>query len=164
MFGSIAGDIVGSLYEAHPIKTKDFHLYNRHASFTDDTVLTVATAYSLIRDIPYTEAYKKFGRAYPARGYGGNFQNWLVTPMSKPYFSFGNGSAMRVSPVGWFCDSIRQVLDEAERALHVHTIMKRESKGRRPSPWLFSSPGTVRTRKLSRRRSKHVSDTIFTVH
>ncbi len=116
MLGSIAGDLVGSVYEAHPIKTKNFYLYNRHAFFTDDSVLTVATAYAILNDIPYAEAYKGFGRAYPARGYGGSFQNWLITPLSKPYFSFGNGSAMRVGPVGWYFNSENRVLAEAEKS------------------------------------------------
>ena len=113
MYGGIAGDIIGSLYEGRPIKTKKFRLLDRRADFTDDTVLTAATAYAILHDLPYGETYKKFGRAYPARGYGFNFQNWLASTISKPYGSFGNGSAMRVSPVGWAFDSAEKVLEQA---------------------------------------------------
>lgn len=116
MYGAIAGDIIGSLYEGRPIKTKKFRLLDRRADFTDDTVLTAATAYAILHDLPYGETYKKFGRAYPARGYGFNFQNWLAATISKPYGSFGNGSAMRVSPVGWAFNSAEEVLEQARKS------------------------------------------------
>jgi ADP-ribosylglycohydrolase len=116
VYGAIAGDIIGSLYEGRPIKTKQFNLFDRKAVFTDDTVLTAATAYAILYDLPYGEAYKKFGRAYPARGYGFNFQNWLASTISKPYGSFGNGSAMRVSPVGWAFTTAAEVLEQARKS------------------------------------------------
>ncbi len=116
MYGAIAGDIIGSVWEGRSIKTKQFPLFDRHAQFTDDTVLTVATAYAILHGIPYGEAYKEFGRAYPGRGYGANFQNWITQPGIRPYGSFGNGSAMRVGPIGWAFPSMTEVLQEAEKS------------------------------------------------
>jgi ADP-ribosylglycohydrolase len=116
MLGAIAGDVIGSVYEGRSIKTKQFQLFDRHADFTDDTVLTVATAYAILQGIPYGEAYKQFGRAYPGRGYGANFQNWVTQPGISPYGSFGNGSAMRAGPVGWAFQSMAKVLAEAEKS------------------------------------------------
>lgn len=116
MLGAIAGDIIGSIWEGRSIKTKEFQLFDRRAEFTDDTVLTVATAYAILHGISYGEAYKQFGRAYPGRGYGANFQNWITMPGIRPYGSFGNGSAMRVGPVGWAFASRADVLKEAEKS------------------------------------------------
>lgn len=116
MLGAIAGDVIGSVWEGRSIKTKEFQLFNRHAGFTDDTVLTAATAYAIMNSLSYGEAYKQFGRAYPGRGYGANFQNWITQPGIRPYGSFGNGSAMRVGPVGWAFPSMARVLSEAEKS------------------------------------------------
>jgi ADP-ribosylglycohydrolase len=105
MLGSIAGDIIGSPYEAHPITIKKFPLFTERSHFTDDTVLTVATAWALLHGAGYAETYRNFGQAHPNRGYGGSFRRWLFHPDMEPYNSFGNGSAMRVSPVGLACGS-----------------------------------------------------------
>jgi ADP-ribosylglycohydrolase len=117
--GSIAGDIVGSPYEAHPITIKKFPLFTGRSHFTDDTVLTVATAHCLLTGTGYAEAYRTFGLAHPNRGYGGSFRHWLFHPDRGPYNSFGNGSAMRVSPVGFACKSVEDVLAEARRSAGV---------------------------------------------
>jgi ADP-ribosylglycohydrolase len=119
MLGAIAGDVIGSVYEAHPIKSTDFALFGRHSQFTDDTVLTIATAYSILEKVDYAEAFRTFGRRYPRAGYGGAFYHWLFSPQSGPYNSWGNGSAMRVSPVGLAFESIDAVLEEAERSASV---------------------------------------------
>lgn len=107
MLGAIIGDIVGSVYEWHNIKTKDFPLFGDGCFFTDDTVMTVATADGLMnggtRD-GFIDAYKKWGRLYPNAGYGGRFGGWLRSDNREPYNSWGNGSAMRVSPCGWIMD------------------------------------------------------------
>ena len=79
-------------------------------AFTDDTVLTVATAFSLLTDGDYAENYRIFGRLYPMAGYGNMFMDWLASPAPKPYGSYGNGSAMRVAPVGWAFDTADEVL------------------------------------------------------
>lgn len=132
------GDIIGSVYEHNTIKTKDFELFGRNNDFTDDTVMTVAVAEGymfFLRDY-YPEYYKGrnstdkpfaleedkipvlkdyivrsmvfYGRKYPYAGYGGNFRRWLKYK-HEPYFSWGNGSAMRTSSAGWMFDDITTV-------------------------------------------------------
>ena len=105
--GAIIGDIVGSVYEWHNIKTKDFPLFRDDCFFTDDTVMTIAVAEAVMnggqRD-DFIDAMKKYGRMYPEAGYGGRFGAWLFSDSREPYNSFGNGSAMRVSPCGWTMD------------------------------------------------------------
>jgi ADP-ribosylglycohydrolase len=101
MLGAIIGDIVGSVYEWHNIKTKDFLLFRDDCFFTDDTVMTIATADALMngcKSDDFIDAYKKWGRLYPNAGYGGRFGAWLNSDDREPYNSWGNGSAMRVSP------------------------------------------------------------------
>lgn len=113
MLGAIAGDIVGSVYEASPIKTKAFPLFRRGSRFTDDTVLTVAVADAILSGRPYADAVREFGRRYPDAGYGGSFRRWLHIDGAGPYGSWGNGSAMRVSPVGLAFGSEEEVLEQA---------------------------------------------------
>lgn len=107
MLGAIIGDIVGSVYEFNNIKTKDFPLFRDDCFFTDDTVMTCAVAEAIMnggeRD-GFIDAMKKYGRMYPNAGYGGNFGRWLFSDDRKPYNSYGNGSAMRVSPCAWIWD------------------------------------------------------------
>jgi ADP-ribosylglycohydrolase len=119
MLGAIAGDVIGSAYEAHPIKYADFPLFGRHSHFTDDTVLTIATAYSILEKCDYATAFKTFGRRHPGAGYGSSFYQWIFSPEGRPYNSWGNGSAMRVSPIGFAFNSIEAVLEEAERSASV---------------------------------------------
>src|SRR5688572_18426294 len=123
MIGTIAGDIIGSVYEGDRIKHTDFPLFSEWSRFTDDTVLTVATAHALVTGRPYADAYHDFGRRYPHAGYGGSFRRWLSRDARMPYGSFGNGSAMRVGPVGLAMTTVDDVLAEAERsasATHDH--------------------------------------------
>ena len=119
MLGAIAGDVIGSPYEGRPIKTTEFPLFGPQSTFTDDTVLTVAIAHAILHDEGYGQALKRFGRRYPRAGYGGNFYQWIFTDEVQPYNSWGNGSAMRVSPVGWAFDDVERVLAEAERTAAV---------------------------------------------
>jgi len=119
MLGAIAGDLVGSRFEARPTKSKDFQLITPQCRITDDSVLSLAVAQSLMEDIPYAENLKAFYRRYPRAGYGGNFMLWAASGESEPYHSFGNGSAMRVSPVGWHLNSEENVLREAEQSAAV---------------------------------------------
>lgn len=119
MIGAIAGDIIGSVYEGNSIKTTDFPLFQDGSRFTDDTVLSVAVAYSILENVSYEESFKTFGRAYPYAGYGLHFSTWLSSDKSGPYNSWGNGSAMRVSPVGFAFDSIDDVLEQAKRSAEV---------------------------------------------
>lgn len=113
MLGSIAGDIVGSVYENLRTKRKDFRLFNPLSTFTDDTVLTVAVADAILCGSDYCGSLKSFARRYPMRGYGGSFIRWFLSPDSKPYNSYANGSAMRVSPVAHAFETETDVLREA---------------------------------------------------
>lgn len=119
MIGAIAGDIIGSVFEHHPIKTTNFPLFRAHSRFTDDTVLTVAIAFSILEGADYASSLKLLGRKYPFAGYGMSFFQWLHAEDSQPYNSWGNGSAMRVSPVGFAFDFIDEVLNEAKKSAEV---------------------------------------------
>lgn len=116
IMGAIAGDIIGSVYEFNNVKTTEFELFTRSTDFTDDTVLTVATMECTLEKGDYTKYYQKYSRAYPGRGYGGNFSRWIHSRKPEPYNSWGNGSAMRVSPVGHAFNTIEEVLSEAEKS------------------------------------------------
>ena len=120
MLGAIAGDVIGSVYEFDSVKTTDFPLFTGESTFTDDTVLTVATAAALLTDHDFATAYHTYGRRYSGRGYGGAFRSWLAAPEpGQPYNSWGNGSAMRVSPVGIAAQSAEQALEWAEASAAV---------------------------------------------
>jgi len=113
MIGAIAGDIVGSVYEWNSVKTKDFPLFSLDSLFTDDSVLTIALADSILENKPYVENLKTFYRHYPDAGYGPGFQRWAKSPQSAPYGSWGNGAAMRISPVGYAYDDLDAVMEKA---------------------------------------------------
>ena len=107
MLGAIVGDIVGSVYEWGNIKTKDFPLFREDCFFTDDTVMTCAVAEAIMnggQKDDFIDAMKKYGRMYPDAGYGARFDAWIHSNDRAPYNSFGNGSAMRVSPCAWTMD------------------------------------------------------------
>jgi ADP-ribosylglycohydrolase len=121
MIGAIAGDIIGSCYEGRKrnIKTTRFPLFNDYSHFTDDTVLTVAVADAILHSAPYPEKFKEYYELYPRAGYGGAFKKWARSDYAGPYGSWGNGSAMRASPVGFAYDSLESVLAEAEASAAV---------------------------------------------
>lgn len=119
VWGAIAGDLIGSPYEHRRIRTPDFPLFTGESRFTDDTVLTAATADALLSGGSYAELYRSYGRRYPDAGYGGRFFEWIHARDPAPYGSWGNGAAMRVSPVGWARESVEEVLREAERSAAV---------------------------------------------
>jgi ADP-ribosylglycohydrolase len=113
MIGAIAGDIIGSVYERHRIKSKDFPLFSQGCRFTDDSVLTIALADAIITGTRYEKLMKEYYHLYPHAGYGGMFRQWAQNHDSKPYNSFGNGSAMRISAVGFAFDTLEAVLEKA---------------------------------------------------
>lgn len=119
ILGAIIGDIIGSVFEWHNVKTTDFKMFGTGTDFTDDSVLTFATMDAILNDLDYTTAYQKYGRNFPNRGYGGFFKSWIRAENPKPYNSYGNGSAMRVSPVGWAFNSLEEVLLQAKRSAEV---------------------------------------------
>lgn len=122
MLGAIIGDIVGSVYEFHNIKTKDFPLFGRRATYTDDSILTLATADWLLHGGDVVHYYARYATTYkcPMGGYGGMFRRWIAEVERHgtyaPYNSCGNGSAMRVSPVGWISSDREEVLRKAEES------------------------------------------------
>ena len=119
MLGAIVGDIVGSIYEFNNHRLKDFPLFGEGCDFTDDTVLTVAVADCLMHNGNYAEYIKTYARKYPNRGYGGRFAQWIHSESMEPYNSWGNGSAMRVSAVGFAYDDLESVMNEAKRSAEV---------------------------------------------
>ena len=141
MLGAIYGDIVGSVYEFNNIRTKDFELFCEKSKFTDDTVMTLAVANALLifddmtregncidapgrnnlnyfREILIKEMHR-LGEKYPNAGYGGRFRFWLKEKQTEPYGSYGNGSAMRVSPVACYASSFEECLDFAKASAEV---------------------------------------------
>lgn len=119
VLGAVAGDIIGSVFEWNNTKRMDFELFSEQSTFTDDTVLTVAVADCLLNKKKYAETFKEYGRKYPNAGYGGRFYKWIFSDDQQAYNSFGNGSAMRVSPVGFAFDNLEQILAEAKRSAEV---------------------------------------------
>lgn len=134
MLGAIAGDVIGSVHEHRPTKTTGFALFDERCRVTDDTVMSIATARAILHadvarapgHVPdpnaqptasdYAREFRAFGRRYPNAGYGGTFARWLREESMGAYGSWGNGSAMRVSPVGWAFATEDDVLDHAERS------------------------------------------------
>lgn len=116
MRGAIIGDIIGSPYERNWIKTTDFPLFSRQSEYTDDTVLTVAVADVLVHDGFYRRELQHYAQRYPEAGYGRNFKYWAIMASTEPLDSYGNGSAMRVSPVGWAFNTLEEVLQGAKRS------------------------------------------------
>ena len=123
MLGAMIGDIVGSKYEFNNTFDYDFGMFGEGCDFTDDTICTVAVADAILNGRSYQESLLDWCRRYPSPkgAYGGRFAGWIRSLDPQPYNSFGNGSAMRVSPVAWLFDDLSQVLEEAEKtALPTH--------------------------------------------
>ncbi len=122
MLGAIIGDIVGSPFEHHNIKSTEFPLFSQWSRFTDDTVMTIAVCKGLLESYgnpaksreSIINALQEYGRHYPEAGYGRRFKQWINYRSREPYGSFGNGSAMRVSSVAWVYDSLPDVEEYAE--------------------------------------------------
>ena len=119
LLGALAGDMIGAPYEFEGMKSTDFPLFSVYSTLTDDSVLTLAVADAILNGRNYLEYIRKYALAYPNSGYGGSFRAWMYSKDPHPYNSFGNGSAMRVSAVGWAFDTIEDVLREAEASAAV---------------------------------------------
>lgn len=127
LYGAIFGDMAGSTYEWHPVKNKKFETFPIKSHFTDDTVMTLAVASWLSSTNRTSDALVKsmqyFGSLYPHAGYGRNFYNWLRDENPQPYYSWGNGSAMRVSPCGWVAKTFHEaetLAEESAKVTHSH--------------------------------------------
>lgn len=118
LFGALGGDIIGSVYEFDNYLGTDFPLFNEESFFTDDSAMTIATADAILSKSSsspnYQTSYRQWGQDYPDLDYGGWFRFWLMSYDPEPYNSCGNGSAMRVSPVGFAFDTWEEVMSEAE--------------------------------------------------
>ena len=119
LLGAIIGDIVGSIYEFNNRRSKEFPFFGPDADFTDDTVCTIAVADALLHGIDPAEALHDWCGRYPGRGYGGMFRRWLETGDRRPYGSYGNGAAMRVSPAGLLARSLDEALSMARKVTEV---------------------------------------------
>lgn len=119
MLGALAGDIIGSRFEWNNLRSKDFELFTAECRFTDDSVHTVALAQSLLTGVGYQQLLREYFQHYPEAGYGGRFRAWAASGETRPYWSFGNGAAMRVSPVAWFYQDLSSVLRAAEQSAAV---------------------------------------------
>ena len=140
MLGAMIGDIAGSKYEFNNTFDYDFEMFGEGCDFTDDTICTVAIADAILNGRSYQESLLDWCRRYPSPkgAYGGRFAGWIRSLDPQPYNSFGNGSAMRVSPVAWLFDDLSQILEEAEKtALPTHNHP--EGIKREPKPWLMPS-------------------------
>ncbi|NBU97953.1 MAG: hypothetical protein EBS19_07055 [Spirochaetia bacterium] len=116
MIGAVIGDIIGSRFEFNNHRSEDFTLFTEKSVVTDDTILSIATADCLLHNKEYASTYQLYAQKYPNGNYGGMFSKWVYESDPKPYGSFGNGSGMRVSPVGWFFSSLEDTLKEAEKS------------------------------------------------
>ena len=127
MIGAIIGDIVGSRFEWHNIKTKEFELLTRRCHPTDDSVMTLAVAQAILdsEGDPASlsqnavRRMQEIGRRYPGAGYGGRFAKWLCAEDPQPYHSYGNGSAMRVSPCGFAAKTLDEAIAMADAVTEV---------------------------------------------
>ena len=180
MYGAILGDIIGSPYEFNRgNKTKDFPLFSKHSTFTDDTVMTLAVADALhdsssflsVRELNedniqwirnrLIRSMQRFGRKYPYAGYGGMFRHWLRAKDPQPYRSYGNGSAMRVSSAGWLFNDLETVRFMARLSAEVTHNHPEGIKVRKlslpPSSWPVLAAPRQRSRPISRRTSITIS-------
>jgi ADP-ribosylglycohydrolase len=124
IIGAIAGDVIGSAYEFNPTRDYTFELFTPKSTFTDDTVLTMANAIWLLEDEKHrpetlVKIMLDLCRRYPDRGYGGRFAQWIHKTDPQPYNSFGNGSAMRVSPIGYYAQTLDEALELARISAEV---------------------------------------------
>ena len=119
LLGAVCGDIVGSYYEGCSTKDYDFRLFTPYSRFTDDTVCSIGIADALIHDDPFEGRLQYWCRKYPRAGYGGMFRRWIYSDTMEPYNSWGNGSAMRVSAVGAYGNSLEEVMELAKKSAEV---------------------------------------------
>lgn len=119
MWGAIIGDVIGSLFEKFNHKDKEFELFHALSHYTDDTVMTIATMDALLKEIPFEVAYKVWYRKYPKAGFAQRFREWGKDDSYEPLNSYGNGSAMRVSPVAYWKDTLEEVLQLATQSTKV---------------------------------------------
>lgn len=121
MLGAIIGDIVGSRFEFNNTSDFNFEMFGKGCDFTDDTICTIAVADAILNNKSYKDAMLEWCRKYPnpKGAYGGSFARWIHSSDPQPYNSFGNGSAMRVSAVGWLFNNEEEVLEQAKKSAEI---------------------------------------------
>lgn len=152
MMGAIAGDVIGSVFEFNNVKSVRFPLFSAQSTFTDDTVLTLAVADAFMNGKDYAGTIRRCARAYPNRGYGGRFRDWVASDDAGPYNSLGNGSAMRVSPVAFALDTEAAVLAEARATAVVTHDHPEGVKGAQAVALAIFLARTTRDKALIKRR------------
>jgi ADP-ribosylglycohydrolase len=156
MWGAIIGDVVGSLFEKFNHKSKNFELFHALSHFTDDTVMTIATMDALLKDIPFEVAYKEWYRKYPKAGFGQRFREWGKDDSYEPLRSYGNGSAMRVSPIAYWKETLDEVLDLATQSTN---ITHNHPEGVKGAQAVASVIFLARSNKSKDEIKKHIEDT-----
>jgi len=157
MLGAIIGDIVGSRWEFNPTNNYNFELFSDQNSFTDDTICTIAVADALLHDSDdFGQYIHKWCRMYPnpMGGYGGRFAKWVMSDNPQPYGSYGNGSAMRVSPIGWWgSDDFAEKAAKSAACTHNH---EEGIKGAQAVAWAI-----VEARELKKIYGEHLTEDII---
>ncbi|MBV1709497.1 MAG: ADP-ribosylglycohydrolase family protein [Erysipelothrix sp.] len=156
MWGAIIGDVVGSLFEKFNHKNKDFELFHALSHYTDDTVMTIATMDALLREIPFEMAYKEWYRKYPKAGFGQRFREWGKDDSYEPLRSYGNGSAMRISPVAYWKETLDEVINLADMSTAITHNHPEGVKGARA---VASVIFLARSNKSKEEIKKHIEDT-----
>ena len=163
MFGAIIGDIVGSVYEFNNVKSKDFPFWKKNSHFTDDTVMTCAVCAALreykkdkSKDVHVllVEYMREIGREYPVCGYGARFNQWLISEDPKPYNSYGNGSAMRVSAAAWLADSLSEA---KELAVYSAEVTHNHAEGIKGAVAVAEAIYMARQKRTKEQIRKHLS-------
>jgi len=156
MFGAIIGDVIGSYYEFYNCKSYDFQLFCEKSRFTDDTVLTFAIADAFMNKKDYAVTLKEYAKKHPLAGFGGSFVQWVDGESMLAYNSWGNGSAMRVSSIGWLCNSMNDVLIEAGKTAEV---THNHSEGIKGAQAIASCVFMARTKKTKEEIKEFVTKT-----
>jgi len=156
MFGAIVGDVIGSYYEFHNCKRTDFPLFNEKSRFTDGTILTIAVADAFMNKKDYAKTYKEYAKKHLLAGFGRSFVQWVDGDSMLPYNSWGNGSAMRVSSIGWLCNTLEEVLIEAEKTAEV---THNHSEGIKGAKAIASAIFLARTGKTKEEIKDYITNT-----
>lgn len=161
ILGAIAGDIIGSSHEFRPIKTTDFKLFDERSRFTDDTVMTIANMKWLIESKERNkddliDCMHELGNEYKHVGYGGHFKIWLSNKDRESYCSYGNGSGMRSSAVGWAFDTLEEVLEYSELS---SIVTHNHPQGIKGAQSIASSVFLARKGKTKKEIKEYVEET-----
>ena len=167
MWGAVIGDVAGSRFEGSRGGTKDFELFHRRCRYTDDTVCTGAIAHIVVNEQRPDRTLQQWCRRHPGRGYGGGFARWIASAQPRPYGSFGNGAAMRVSPVALHyrdrpLGEVLAASDQVTEITHDHPEGIKGARAVTEALWLAlrgDGPDTVRS-EIARRYGYDLDTTV----